>query len=113
MNALKCKTLGELQGSPLLMLKCIYLACPYTVLCRMLLLHIQCLVHGGLSTFGPNFLMILITNFLLYLFYYATTKCVYGERPSFRPLGFFILSLVFWGVGVYGYLLVGRMTSSC
>ena len=57
--------------------------------------------------------MILITNFLLYLFYYAITKCVYGERPSFRPLGFFILSLIFWGVGVYGYLLVGRMTSSC
>ena len=56
--------------------------------------------------FGTNFLMILISNFLLYLLYYAVTKCIYKEAPSFRPLGFFILSLIFWAVGVYSYLLV-------
>ena len=60
--------------------------------------------------FGTNFLMILICNFLLYLLYYAVTKCIYGEVSlqiaSFRPLGFFLLSVIFWSIGVYSYLLV-------
>ena len=60
--------------------------------------------------FGTNFLMILICNFLLYLLYYAITKCIYREVSlqvaSLRPLGFFILSVIFWSIGVYGYLQV-------
>ena len=64
--------------------------------------------------FGTNFLMILISNFLLYLLYYAITKCIYGEvscqcqMASYRPLVFFILSIIFWLIGVYSYLLVSQ-----
>jgi hypothetical protein len=62
--------------------------------------------------FGTNFLMILISNFLLYLLYYAITKCIYREVShtvaSFRPLGFFLLSIIFWSIGVYSYLLVSQ-----
>ena len=63
--------------------------------------------------FGTNFLMVLISNFLLYLLYYAVTKCIYKEVhlqvASFRPLGFFLLSLIFWSIGVYSYLLVSEL----
>ena len=60
--------------------------------------------------FGTNFLMILISNFLLYLLYYAITKCIYGEvsHQVARPLVFFILSIIFWSIGVYSYLLVSQ-----
>ena len=58
------------------------------------------------ADFGTFFLMILLVNFILLLFYYAITKCIYSERPSIRPLLFLILSLIFWGCGVYFYTQV-------
>ena len=56
------------------------------------------------ADFGSYFLATLLTNFVLALFYYVATKCVYRELPSGRPVLFFALSVLCWGCGVYFYL---------
>ena len=50
----------------------------------------------------------MIANFLLALVYYAIAKCIYKETPkgfqTIRPVGYFLLSLAFWGCGIAFYL---------
>ena len=75
--------------------------------------HTHAHTHSGIYAvafqpldFGTFFLSILLTNFILLLCYYIAAKCVYGERPSFRPFFFLLLSLTCWAAGIYFYTLV-------
>ena len=45
----------------------------------------------------------MIANFILALFYYVTTKVIYREIPSIRPVIYFLLSVVFWVCGMVFY----------
>ena len=71
--------------------------------------------------FGTYFLSSLVTNLILFLFYYWITKFVYGEMPSLElirrygisfiyeenasllPLLYFVLAITFWLCGVVFY----------
>ena len=55
------------------------------------------------ADFSTYFLTILISNFILSLFYYLITKIIYCERPSLRPILYFIACVIFWLVGVVFY----------
>ena len=63
--------------------------------------------------FGTIFFFCLLFNFILYLLYYAVTKCVYREVPSIRPLFFVILALIFWVLAIYFYTRVSECVCVC
>lgn len=80
----------------------------FSLLSRYFVLHLSAIYAVSFQPpdFGTFFLVVLLTNFILLFIYYAITKCIYGEKPSFRPILFLILALVCWGIGVFFYTQV-------
>ena len=63
------------------------------------------------SDFATYLLAIMIANLVLLLTYYCTVKCLYREWKvdwdSVRPISYFLLSIIFWAIGIYFYLNAG------
>lgn len=55
------------------------------------------------ADFNSFFLVVLVTNLTVSLFYYIITKCLYREVPSWRPALYFILAFVIWMIGIFFY----------